>query len=78
MGKVKKKPLPTLDKNPVDGDKLIKATKPKKVKKTNEVEVNIAALREDLDKLGVWIADVEDCMNDMNKLLLKLANRMGF
>ena len=50
---------------------------PKKTKETSKTEVNIAELREDLDKLGLWIADVEDCMNDMNKLLLKLANRMG-
>ena len=30
MGKVKEKPLPTPDTNPVDGDALIEETKPKK------------------------------------------------
>ena len=34
MGKVKSKPLPTPDTNPIDGDELIKATKPKKGSKS--------------------------------------------
>ena len=82
MGKVKEK-LPTPDTNPVDGDKLIEATKPKNVKKSEEKpkiikqEVDINKLRKDLDTLGNWIADIDDDFNEMRKLVTRLANRMG-
>ena len=83
MGKVKEK-LPTPDTNPVDGDKLIKATQPKKVKKSEEKpkevkqeEVDVKKLREDLDILGGWVADIDDDFNEMQKMITRLANRLG-
>ena len=82
MGKVKEK-LPTPDTNPVDGDKLIEATKPKKVKeikeKPKEVKSNddLKALTEDVNTLGDWIGDIEDDLKELNILVVRIANRMG-
>ena len=83
MGEIKEKPLLTPDTNPIDGDKLIKKTKPKKVKKTEEKpkkvkeEVDIKKLREDLDKLGNWIADVDDELGQVIDLVNRMATRLG-
>jgi len=76
-----KKPLPTPDVNPVDGDELIKATKPKKVKKTEEkpkeVKSNETNLEDDLNKLGNWVADMDLQVREMDKLLTRVAKRLG-
>ena len=90
MGKVKSKPLPTPDTNPIDGDELIKATKPKKVKKTeeklkdiksNNVLVNtnteIKGLKEDIEKLGDWLVRVDQELTSLRALTDRIANRMG-
>ena len=84
MGKVKKEKLPTPDTNPVDGDKLIKETKPKKekCKKNCECEcckenVDIKKLKKDLDKIGNWIADVDEDLKSLEELVNRLAKRMG-
>ena len=83
MGKVKEKPLPTPDTNPVDGDKLIEETKPKKVKKTEEKpkkvkeEIDIKQLKKDLDKIGSWVADVDDDLKQLEDLVARSAKRMG-
>tara|TARA_Y100001938_G_scaffold147521_1_gene228889 strand:+ start:1335 stop:1589 length:255 start_codon:yes stop_codon:yes gene_type:complete len=83
MGKVKEKPLPTPDTNPVDGDKLIEETKPKKVKKTEEKpkkvkeEIDIKQLKKDLDKIGSWVADVDDDLKQLEDLVDRIAKRMG-
>ena len=83
MGKVKEKPLPTPDTNPVDGDKLIEETKPKKVKKTEEKpkkvkeEIDIKQLKKDLDKIGSWVADVDDDLKQLEDLVARIAKRMG-
>ena len=79
MGKVKK---PTPDTNPVDGDKLIKATKPKKVKKTEEKPKNLNIdelknLEKDIDQIGNWVADLQQDYERINELLTRLAKRMG-
>ena len=75
------KSLPTPDTNPVDGDELIKATKPKKVKKTEEkpkkVKSNSTTMEDDLNKLGDWISNLDQKVQDMEKLLHRLAKRMG-
>ena len=79
MGTVKEKKLPTPDTNPVDGDKLIEETKPKKVKKTEEKPKEIkeepkvdpfAEISEDmsfvfreLTMLTDWIAEIETKLN---------------
>ena len=83
MGKVKEKPLPTPDTNPVDGDALIEETKPKKVKKTEDKpkkvkeEIDLKKLRKDLDKLGDWIADVDDELGQVIDLVNRMATRLG-
>ena len=74
MGKVKEK-LPTPDTNPVDGDKLIKATKPKKCDKNM---TSIKDLESDMNTLGSWVADIDDELQEISKLVIKMANRMGF
>ena len=82
------KSLPTPDTTPVDGDELIKATKPKKVKKTEEkpkkVKPTKTSIEKDLDKLGDWVANqdalikvLDAKVEDMNKLLTRVATRMG-
>lgn len=68
-----KKPLPTPDTNPVDGDKLIKATKPKKCKDG----VDIEELKKDLGDLGNWLADVDEDLKEVSDLVDRLAKRMG-
>ena len=76
MGKVKKK-LPTPDTNPVDGDKLIKETKPKTTKKDLHECNNYKALEEDIDQIGNWVADLQQDYERINELLTRLAKRMG-
>ena len=83
MGKVKEK-LPTSDTDPVDVDQLIEAAKPKKVKKTKEKpkkvkekQVDIKKLKDDLDKLGTWVADIDDDFNEIRKMVDRLADRLG-
>ena len=75
------KSLPTPDTNPVDGDELIKATKPKKVKKTEEkpkeVKSSETNVEDDLNKLGNWVADMDLQVREMDKLLTRIANRLG-
>jgi|TARA_R110002050_G_scaffold59643_4_gene133090 hypothetical protein len=68
-----KKPLPTPDTNPVDGDKLIKATQPKKCKDG----VDIEELKKDLGDLGNWLADVDEDLKEVSDLVDRLAKRMG-
>ena len=78
MGKVKEK-LPTPDTNPVDGDKLIEETKPKVSKKVKEDAkvIAIEELSEDLEKLGQWIADVDEDLKEVSDLVERLAKRLG-
>ena len=56
--------------------KKVKKTeeKPKKVK---QEEVDVKKLREDLDILGGWVADIDDDFNEMQKMITRLANRLG-
>tara|TARA_R100000234_G_scaffold104635_1_gene74502 strand:- start:1746 stop:1940 length:195 start_codon:yes stop_codon:yes gene_type:complete len=63
MGKVKEEP------------KKVKKVedKPKKVKK----EIDVAKLREDLDTIGGWIADVDDDLSELSDLVNRIAKRMG-
>ena len=72
MGKVKKKPLPTPDTNPVDGDKLIEATKPKV-----KCDDKFKRLQEDIDKLGDWLVRVDQELTSLSTLTDRIANRMG-
>ena len=79
MGKVKKK-LPTPDTNPVDGDKLIKATKPKtfkesihpiptkpkKVKKTKEKPKKVKSKSVDINKLKKDLDNLGTWVADMD------------
>ena len=67
------KTLPTPDTNPVDGDKLIKATQPKKCKDG----VDIEELKKDLGDLGNWLADVDEDLKEVSDLVDRLAKRMG-
>ena len=82
MGKVKEK-LPTPDTNPVDGDKLIEETKPKKKvakttsKKESEELIWLKDLQADVNKIGDWIADVDDELQGLSKLVIRMANRLG-
>ena len=75
MGKVKKtfkesihaipegkKPLPTPDTNPVDGDKLIEETKPKKVKETKE--------NPEIIRLGKIESDINTLDNSKNSSII--------
>ena len=64
MGKVKEKP------------KQVKKIeeKPKKVKP----EVDLDELQSDLDNIGNWVADIDEELREISKLVLKMANRMGF
>ena len=66
MGKVKTEP------------KKVKETKeiPKKIKKDAEV-IAIKELSKDLDKLGDWIADVDDDLKELTNLVERIAKRMG-
>ena len=73
MGKVKEKPLPTPDTNPVDGDKLIKATKPKKL----TTEQRLSKVEKDLDIIGNWISNVDNDLAETEKQLKRIAVRLG-
>ena len=56
---------------------------PKKVKKTEDKpkivkeKIDINKMKKDLDKLGDWIADVDDDLFELNKLVERIAKRMG-
>ena len=63
MGKVKGEPKKVKKKE----------EKPKKVKET----VDIKKLKKDLDKLGNWIADVDEDLKTVTDLVDRLAKRMG-
>ena len=65
-----KKPLPTPDTNPVDGDKLIKETKPKKTKEEvpeidplKEISEDMGFVFKELTMITNWIADIETKLN---------------
>ena len=74
MGKVKKK-LPTPDTNPVDGDKLIKATKPKKEKEElkedsfKEISEDMNFVFKELTYFNTWIAELETKLNKVSRRL---------
>ena len=63
MGKIKEKPKKVKKKE----------EKAKKVKET----VDIKKLEEDLNKLGNWIADVDEDLKTVTDLVNRLAKRMG-
>ena len=46
----------------------------KKVKSNDDLK----ALIEDVNTLGNWIGDIEDDLKELNALVIKIANRMGF
>ena len=87
MGKITQKDidaLPESEKKKVNNAKeKVMKTMPKKVKKTEEKpkkvkeEVDINQLREDLDKLGDWIADVDDDLRTVENLISRIAKSMG-
>ena len=87
MGKITQKDidaLPESEKKKVNNAKeKVMKTMPKKVKKTEEKpkkvkeEVDINQLREDLDKLGDWIADVDEDLKEVTDLVNRIAKRMG-
>tara|TARA_R100000664_G_C2752148_1_gene139435 strand:- start:1523 stop:1759 length:237 start_codon:yes stop_codon:yes gene_type:complete len=62
-----------------DIDKEIKEAK--KVKKTEEkpkeVKSNETNLEDDLNKLGNWVADMDLQVREMDKLLTRVATRLG-
>tara|TARA_R100000700_G_C3174077_1_gene148692 strand:+ start:382 stop:618 length:237 start_codon:yes stop_codon:yes gene_type:complete len=62
-----------------DIDKEIKEAK--KVKKTKEkpkeVKSNETNLEDDLNKLGNWVADMDLQVREMDKLLTRVATRLG-
>ena len=87
MGKITEKEIDTLpesEKKKVDKAKeeVIK-TMPKKVKKTEDKpkkakkEIDVVKLREDLDTIGGWIADVDDDLSELSDLVNRIAKRMG-
>ena len=76
MGKVKKEKLPTPDTNPVDGDELIKATKPKK-ECCKSLEERISKLEKDIDIVGNWIENVDNDLAETEKQLKRISVRLG-
>tara|TARA_Y100000593_G_scaffold23245_1_gene46135 strand:+ start:2355 stop:2621 length:267 start_codon:yes stop_codon:yes gene_type:complete len=86
MGKVKTKGDKVVFE---DIDKEIEKATPKKVKKTEEKpkkvkeaakktnEMQIKELRKDLDKLGNWVADMDDDFMEISKMIDRMAKRMG-
>ena len=72
MGKVKKK-LPTPDTNPVDGDKLIEETKPKK----ENFNLSKRELKRRIDYLDTKLTDLIDIVDQMSSDLNRVMNRMG-
>ena len=87
MGTVKEKKLPTPDTNPVDGDKLIEETKPKKVKKTEEKPKKVkeeppapdpfALISEDMNFVFREITILTDWVSELETKLNKIARRLG-
>tara|TARA_R100000781_G_scaffold94398_1_gene58749 strand:- start:116 stop:358 length:243 start_codon:yes stop_codon:yes gene_type:complete len=78
MGKVKTKDDKVVFE---DIDKEIEKAKPKKVKKTEEkpkeVKSSKTNLEDDLNKLGNWVADMDLQVREMEKLLTRVATRLG-
>jgi len=56
-----------------------KKTKPKVSKKVKDDAkvIAIEQLSKDLDKLGNWIADVDDDLKEVSDLVDRIAKRMG-
>ena len=78
MGKVKKKPLPTPDTNPVDGDELIKATKPKKTKKKEKPAPDpLELVAEDMNYVFKELTMLTDWISELETRLNKVARRLG-
>ena len=87
MGEITQKDidaLPKAEKKKVDNAKKeIVESMPKKVKKTEDKpkkvkeEIDLKKLREDLDKLGDWIADVDDELGQVIDLVNRMATRLG-
>ena len=65
MGKITEKEIDTLPES-----------EKKKVDKAKE-EIDVAKLREDLDTIGGWIADVDDDLSELSDLVNRIAKRMG-
>lgn len=71
MGKISKKAVKEVDKHV---DKVQKNSKPDNLSKLNK-ELN--DLNKDLDKLGDWVADIDEDLHELNLKLDKIAKRMG-
>ena len=76
MGKVKEK-LPTPDTNPVDGDKLIEETKPKKVKKEEPKPDPLQLISEDMNFVFKELTMLTDSISELETKLNKIARRLG-
>tara|TARA_R100000458_G_C8251099_1_gene228015 strand:+ start:926 stop:1150 length:225 start_codon:yes stop_codon:yes gene_type:complete len=72
MGEIKEKPKTEVKPKPIPKSKVVEEVKDK-VKN----ETNIKKLREDLDKLGNWIADVDDELGQVIDLVNRMATRLG-
>ena len=87
MGEITQKDidkLPETEKKKVEkAKKEVAKTMPKKVKKTEEKpkkvkkDVDVVKLREDLDTIGGWIADIDDDLSELSNLVDRIAKRMG-
>jgi len=83
MGKVTQKDidkLPKSEKKKIDkAKKEIAKTMPKVSKKVKDDAkvIAIEQLSKDLDKLGNWIADVDDDLKEVPDLVDRIAKRMG-
>jgi len=83
MGKITQKDidkLPKSEKKKIDkAKKEIAKTMPKVSKKVKDDAkvIAIEQLSKDLDKLGNWIADVDDDLKEVSDLVDRLAKRMG-
>ena len=78
MGKVKTKDdkvvFEDIDKE-IEEAKEVKKKEEKHKKVKEEIDIN--KLRKDLDKLGDWIADVDDDLKSLEDLVDRIAKRMG-
>ena len=72
MGEIKEKREAEVKPKPIPKSKVVEEVKDK-VKN----ETNIKKLREDLDKLGDWIADVDDELGQVVDLVNRMATRLG-
>jgi len=73
MGKITQKDI---DKLPKSEKKKIDKAKKEIAKTMPKVDLN--ELQFDLNTLGTWIADIDEELREISKLVLKMANRMGF